>query len=56
MGLNIQFDAGVQWLTLDHPPVNALTGAMIEQLISALGRFADDPNTAPAKQPLKRRA
>jgi enoyl-CoA hydratase/carnithine racemase len=45
MGVNIQGDAGIQWLMLDHPPVNALSGAMIEEIIAALGRFADDPDT-----------
>ena len=45
MSLTIQSDAGIQWLSLAHPPVNALTGPMIEALIGALARFADDPDT-----------
>lgn len=45
MSLTIHTDDGIQWLGLAHPPVNALTGAMIESLIDALKRFADDPET-----------
>jgi len=45
MNLTIHSDAGIQWLSLAHPPVNALTGPMIEALIAALARFADDPQT-----------
>jgi enoyl-CoA hydratase/carnithine racemase len=45
MGVTIHAEAGIQWLTFDHPPVNALTRSMIEQVIEALGRFASDPDT-----------
>lgn len=35
-------DDGIEWLELDSPPVNALSAPMVEQLITALDRCAQD--------------
>ena len=44
MTLAARHDEGVEWLSLNNPPVNALTAELIEELILALGRCANDPN------------
>ncbi|MGH8983068.1 MAG: enoyl-CoA hydratase/isomerase family protein [Acidimicrobiia bacterium] len=40
--LSVEVDAGVAFVTLDHPPVNLLDATMIGDLWSVANRFADD--------------
>lgn len=37
-------DDGVVVVTLDHPPLNALSGALLEELTTAARRLRDDPS------------
>ncbi|MDP9902865.1 enoyl-CoA hydratase/isomerase family protein [Variovorax ginsengisoli] len=46
MTLAARHDGGLEWLSLSNPPVNALTVELIEELIRALGRCANDPNVS----------
>jgi enoyl-CoA hydratase/carnithine racemase len=45
MMLQARHDDGIEWLMLANPPINAVTGAMVEQIISALRRCTDDDST-----------
>jgi enoyl-CoA hydratase/carnithine racemase len=45
MVLKVRSDDGIVWMMLANPPVNAVTRAMIEQVISVLQRCTDDSST-----------
>ena len=36
---------GIVWMLLDNPPANVVTRALIEELVDALARCAEDPET-----------
>lgn len=47
MSENVRIDRradGVAALRVDHPPLNALSGALLEELASAAGQLRDDPD------------
>lgn len=45
MSLNITHDAGITWVLLASPPVNAVSRALVEALVQALHAAEHDPST-----------
>lgn len=44
MTLIARHEDGIEWLSLSHPPVNAITAELIRELIEALRRCEKDPD------------